>query len=95
MMILTGKYCGATPNKFNFHCFNNRYLPVLFHNLKSYDGHLKITEPFKINQRKENNSLCAIPNPHQKFMSRTIGDNIFSDAFVLLNKTWDKLVQTL
>ena len=67
----------------------------MFHNLKSYDGHLQIREAFKINQRKENNSLCAIPNPNKKLMSRTIGDNIFSGAFVLLNKTWDKLVQTL
>ena len=92
---LTGKYRGATPYKFNCQYFNNRYLRVLFHNLQSYDGHLKNREPFTINQGKGHNSLCALPKPNEKFMSLTSGDKIFSDAFALLNKSLDKLVQTL
>ena len=75
--------------------FNNIYLPVFVHNFKSYDGHLIITEPFKINQGIWNNSLGAIPNSNETLMTLTIGDNIFSDAFAFLNESLDELLQNL
>ena len=38
----TGKYRGVAHNKCNITYLSNRYLPVVFHNLKGYARHLII-----------------------------------------------------
>ena len=38
----TGKYRGAAHKKCNIDYFSNRYVPVVFHNLRGYGGHLII-----------------------------------------------------
>ena len=80
----TGKYRGAAHNQCNINFFSNRYLPVFFHNLKGYDGHLIIREPFKINQEIGDTEISAIPNSNEKFMSFKIGDMRFIDSYALL-----------
>ena len=49
----TGEYRGATHNMCNINFFSNKYLPVFFHNLKGYDGHLIIREALKNNKKSE------------------------------------------
>jgi hypothetical protein len=39
---ITGDFRGAAHDKCNIQYFSNRFLPVIFHNLKGYDGHLII-----------------------------------------------------
>ena len=38
----TGKFRGPAHKKCHINYFSNRYLPVVFHNLKGYDGHMII-----------------------------------------------------
>ncbi len=38
----TGNYRGAAHNACNINYFSNRYLPIVFHNLRGYDSHLII-----------------------------------------------------
>ena len=43
----TGNYRGAAHNACNINYFSNRYLPVVFHNLRGYDSHLIIKKAFE------------------------------------------------
>ena len=47
---ITGACRGADHNMCNINFSSNRYLPVFFHNLKGYDGHLIIREALKNKQ---------------------------------------------
>ena len=42
----TGRYRGAAHCKCNINYFSNRYLPVVFHNLRGYDSHLIIKKVY-------------------------------------------------
>jgi len=50
----TGKYRGAAHLSCNINYFNNRYLPIVFHNLRGYDSHMIIKEAYKINKTLKN-----------------------------------------
>ena len=65
----------------NINFFSNRYLPVLFHNLKGYDGHIIIRDAFKINQEIGDEEISAIPKSNDKFMSFKIGNMKFIDFY--------------
>ena len=43
-----GKFRGASHNNCNITYFSNRFLPVVFHNLRGYDSHLIIREAYNI-----------------------------------------------
>ena len=45
---MTGEFRGAAHVKCNINYFNNRYLPVVMHNLRGYDGHLIIKNAYNI-----------------------------------------------
>ena len=69
----TGKYRGAAHNKCNINYFNNRYLPVVFHNLRGYDSHLIIKQLHEISKTFCNKpEIGVIPNSYEKFMSFAI-----------------------
>ena len=48
----TGKYRGAAHTCCNINYYNNRYLPIIFHNLRGYDSHLIIKKAFEVMQGK-------------------------------------------
>ena len=64
---ITGKYRGATHGGCNINLKVNKKLPVIFHNLREYDGHLIFKEFNKFNC-----SIDVIPNGLEKYMSVTL-----------------------
>ena len=61
----TGCFRGATHQQCNLTNFKNRYVPVVFHNLKGYDGHLIIKEAFEMNNQMGTNKIDGIPNSNE------------------------------
>ena len=88
----TGQYRGAAHNKCNINYFSERYLPIIFHNLRGYDGHLIIQEVIKI---EPNSDISVIPNSYEKFVSFKIGKMKFIDSFQFMSSSIEKLTETL
>ena len=64
---------------------------VLFHNLGGYDSHLIFKELSKFNCK-----VNVIPNGLEKYMSLTMGNNIFFiDSMLFMGSSLDKLVKNL
>ena len=106
---ITGKYRGAAHNSCNLNCRLPRIIPVIFHNLQSYDAHLFIK---KIGNLK--GTFKCIPNTEEKYMSFsktiTVGNYLdrkknilkninfeirFIDSLKFLNSSLDKLAKNL
>ena len=90
---LTGKYRGAAHNSCNLNYNLQGYeIPVVFHNLKGYDGHFilkNLTTRWK--ERKYN----IIAQNTEKFLSLTVSKLKFIDSFAFLNSSLDTLSKNL
>lgn len=104
----TGKYRGAAHNACNINYFTNRYLPIVFHNLRGYDSHLIIRKAFdiieqkKMEEEKKNpdktvsrEQITAIPNSGEKFMTFSIGNMKFIDSMQFMTDGLSNLVESL
>jgi hypothetical protein len=89
---LTGKYRGAAHCKCNINYFCNRYLPIVFHNLRGYDGHQIIQEAYNL---FPNEDISVIPNSYEKFMSFKFGPLKFIDSFQFMASSLESLVENL
>ena len=69
---VTGKYRGAAHSKCNLKLKIPRKIPIIFHNLEGYDGHLIFRE---LNNFK-NIDIQVIPKTNEKYMSITVNRNI-------------------
>ena len=88
----TGKYRGAAHCKCNINFFSNRYLPIVFHNLRGYDSHLIIKEMYQLYPDKD---LNIIPNSYEKLMSFKMGKLKFIDSIQFMNSSLEDLVENL
>ena len=88
----TGCYRGAAHSKCNINFFSNRYVPVVFHNLRGYDSHLIIKEMYNLFPDKD---LSVIPNSYEKLMSFGMGPLKFIDSFQFMASSLEKLVTNL
>jgi hypothetical protein len=89
----TGKYRGAAHTRCNINYYNNRFLPVVFHNLRGYDSHLILKEAFEICGTDKN--IGAVPNSMEKFMSFNVGDVKFIDSFQFMASSLETLAKNL
>ena len=88
---ITGKYRGSANRDCNINVKLNQKIPVVFHNLKSYDSHLIKQELDKFNLK-----INVIPNGLEKYKSFSINNNLsFIDSFQFLSSSLDSLVKNL
>ena len=89
---ITGRFRGAAHKKCNLKLVISKKLPVLFHNLEGYDGHIIFEELNNFN----NTNIKVIPKSTEKYMSIIINNNIiFLDSIQFLNKSLDTLSSNL
>ena len=88
---MTGKYRGAAHNECNFKLKLNPKtmpIPVIFHNLKGYDGHLLMQTMARVR-----GEIKCIPTNTEKYISFSLGNLRFVDSVNYLLSSLDKLVK--
>lgn len=89
---ITGLYRGASHNKCNINYnFKNFKIPVFFHNLKNYDGHIII----KALNDKGFENIQIIAQNFEKYISFSFSHLKFLDSFSFLTSSLDTLVKNL
>ena len=89
---ITGKYRGAAHSKCNLKLKIPRKIPIIFHNLEGYDGHLIFRE---LNNFK-NIDIQVIPKTNERYMSITVNRNIkFLDSLQFCKTYLDSLAGNL
>ena len=88
---ITGKYWGAAHNACNLkHRLNCKaaLIPVVFHNLKGYNGHLLIQAMARVQ-----GEIRCIPNNTKKYISFLLGNTEFMDSSNLMMSSLDALAK--
>ena len=86
----TGKYRGCAHSICNLN-FCNRYfkIPVFFHNMKNYDGHLLIQNAEKLSNKKK---IDVIAQNSEKFINIGFDSLSVKDSFSFITASLEKLV---
>ena len=88
---MTGKYRGAAHNECNFKLKLNPKtapIPVIFHNLKGYEGHLLMRAMARVH-----GEIKCIPTNAEKYISFSLGNLRFINSVNFLLSSLDKLVK--
>ena len=89
---ITGKYRGAAHSKCNLKLKIPKKLPIIFHNLEGYDGHII----FKELNNFDNIDIQVIPKSSEKYMSIIINNNIvFINSLQFCKASLDTLAGNL
>ena len=89
---LTGLYRGTACNKCNVNFnYKNYQIPVYFHNLKGFDGHLVVQGLKKMNF----SNIEIIAQNFEKYMTFSFGNFRFLDSFAFLSSSLDTLASNL
>ena len=82
---VTGKYRGSSHWSCNINVKLTKKIPVIFHNLKGYEGHLIMQKIGKFNVK-----VNVIPNGLEKYMAFTINYNlVFIGSMQFINSCID------
>ena len=90
---ITEKYRGAAHNACNLKLRiypSKTKVPVVFHNLRGYDGHLILSALGK-SEATEGQKISCIPNNIEKYMAFGVGQLQFIDSLQFMNSSLDKL----
>ena len=88
---MTGRYRGAAHNECNFKLKLNKKtapIPVIFHNLKGYDGHLLMQAMARVQ-----GEIKCIPTNTERYISFSLGNLRFIDSVNFMQSSLDKLVK--
>ncbi|MCG7869684.1 MAG: DNA polymerase, partial [Candidatus Thiodiazotropha taylori] len=88
---LTGKIIGAACNGCNLKCRQATFIPVLFHNLKHFDGHIIWQNAGHFKHRR----LKCIAQNTEHYVSFSIGHLRFIDSFQFLPSSLETLIDNL
>ena len=89
---IASKYRGAAHNECSSKLKIPKKLPIIFHNLEGYDGHIIFKEPNNF----DNIDIQVIPKTSGKYMSIIINRNIiFLDSLQFCNSSLDNLASNL
>jgi hypothetical protein len=89
---LTGLFRGCAHQDCNVNFnYKNYKIPVYFHNLKGFDGHLIIKGLTEMNF----SNIRIIAQNFEKYMSFTCGNFMFLDSFAFLSSSLDTLAKNL
>ena len=97
---LTGAYRGAAHNicnlaytysKDNKNKYQAFIVPVVFHNLRGYDGHILMSEIGKYKWKR----LSCIPNNQERYIAVQLGTLRFIDSFQFMGSSLESLVSNL
>ena len=87
----TGKYRGSTHRERNINIKLNHNVPVVFHNVQSYDSHLIMQEIGKFNPK-----INVMANRLEKYLKFSINNKLsFIDSFQFPSSSLDSLVKNL
>ena len=88
---VTGKFRGAAHNKCNINLRLPRKLPIIFHNLQGYDGHIIFKELHNFDV-----DIAVIPKGIEKYMIIIVNRHItFIDSLQFYYSSLDTLVSNL
>ena len=88
---VTGKFRCAAHESCNLDFQLTKKVPVIFHNLRSYDSHFIFNELDKFDVK-----IKVIPNGLEKYMAFFLNKNlVFIDSMQFMNSSLDKLVKNL
>lgn len=87
----TGLFRGTAHYGCNVNFKLEDYIPIVFHNLRGYDGHILMSEAVQYGF----DNISAIPNNYEKFMMMKIGNMKFIDSMQFMNESLDKLSKNL
>jgi len=94
---ITGKFRGAAHNACNLKLRiypDTVKVPVVFHNLRHYDGHL-IMAALGTSAATEGQKIGCIPNNMEKYMTFSVGQLQFIDSLQFMNSSLEKLAANL
>ena len=86
----TGKYRGCAHSICNLNYCNKHFkIPVFFHNMKNYDGHLIIQNAEKLSNKKK---IDVIAQNSEKFINIGFDSLSVKDSFSFITASLDRLV---
>src|SRR5436190_5007202 len=88
----TGSFRGAAHSICNLQYQTSNKIPVIFHNLKNYDGHLIVQE---LGKYMNNRQIGVIGKDTEKYITFSIDNLQFLDSYNFLSASLSKLVKTL
>ena len=88
---VSGKFRGASCNSCNLNFKHPNFIPVIFHNLKGFDGHILCQA---LGYFKDHEINCIAQNT-EKYVSFSLGNLRFIDSYQFLGSSLETLVEML